>query len=50
MKLFNVMMGQQTFIAANPFSEEAKKMFEKKEMLSKLLEPTKDGDTNALIV
>lgn len=49
MKLFNIMMGQGDFLAANPFSEEAKKMFEKKEMLSKLLEPTKDGDTNPLI-
>jgi hypothetical protein len=49
MKLFNIMMSQGDFLAANPFSEEAKKMFEKKEMLSKLLEPTKDGDTNPLI-
>jgi hypothetical protein len=50
LKLFHLMMQQQSFIDANPFSEDAKKMFEKKEMLSKLLEPSKDGEPNALVI
>ena len=41
MKLFNYMMSQNDLLEKHPLSDKAKKMFEKKVMLLRLLESTK---------